>query len=361
MQGDIQNIVLSAMESRLVGIEDVAGLEEALSEPTEAVIEAVKTIKGDVVLLGVGGKMGITLARMIRRAGDTIGATWKVIGVSRFGDGDPNNATRVGLGEHGIETVAADLLEPGVMETLPDADVMIYMTGMKFGSTGNEAGLWAVNAHAPALAAQRYRESRIVAFSTGNVYGLSPVAGGGSIESDAVYPVGEYATSCLGRERMFEYASQKWGTHVSLIRLNYAVEFRYGVFVDMTQRILAKEPIDLSMGCFNAIWQRDANAMTVASLMHASNPAFVLNVTGPELLSVRRVCDRIGKRLGVEVVYTGEEASTALLSNAQLSHGLYGYPTMPIEPVIDRVVDWVANRGEVLGKPTKFESRTGKF
>jgi nucleoside-diphosphate-sugar epimerase len=235
------------------------------------------------------------------------------------------------------------------------------MTGMKFGATGQEALTWAMNSYLPGMIALRYRQSRIVAFSTGNVYGLSPVALGGSVESDPPAPVGEYAMSCLGRERIFEHFSRTLGIPTALLRLNYACELRYGVLVDLAQRVLAGEPVDLGMGQLNAIWQADANATALCAFGHVASPPFVLNVAGPETLSVRRVAEEFGRLLGRPVCFQGSEAVDALLSNGQLGHRLFGYPRVAAGQLIRWIADWLRRGGPTLGKPTHFEVRDGRF
>ena len=235
------------------------------------------------------------------------------------------------------------------------------MAGMKFGSTGREAMTWAMNTFLPGMVAQRYRASRIAVFSTGNIYGLSPVTHGGSIETDPPNPTGEYAISCLGRERMFEHFSQTLGTRVSLIRLNYACEMRYGVLVDLARRVWEKQPISLAMGNFNVIWQADANAMALLSLEHVGTPPFVLNVSGPELLGTRRVCQQIAQLLDRSVTFDGTESPDALLNNGQLGHRLFGYPRISAAQLIRWIADWLRRGGASLGKPTHFEVRDGKF
>ena len=338
-------------------ISSVEELDELLSRPTPGVVEALSRLDGDILVLGVGGKMGPTLARMAARASQETGKKRRVIGVARFS----NLALRAWLGRHGVETLAADLLDPKQVEKLPEAANVIAMTALKFGSSARPGDTWAVNCWMPANICQRYADSRLAAFSTGNVYPLTPVVHGGSIESDALAPVGEYAASCVGRERMYDYFSRAAGTRVSILRLNYACELRYGVLVDLARQIQAGEPIDLSMGAVNVIWQGDANAMTLASLAQASSPPFVVNVAGPEMLSVRRVCEELGALLGVEPVFRGEEGTTALLSNGSLGHRLFGYPSVPIGLLCRWIVDWIKRGGELLGKPTKFQVRDGKF
>jgi uncharacterized protein YbjT (DUF2867 family) len=338
-------------------ITNVEQLEDLLSEPTPGVVETLGRLEGDLIVLGVAGKMGPTLARMARRASEAAGVRRRIIGVARF----TNAAHERALQQHGVETVRANLLDPEQLGRLPDAANVVYLVGMKFGSTGQEAMTWAVNCFLPGMICRRYARSRMVALSTGNVYGLTPVALGGSRETDALRPVGEYALSCVGRERIFEHFSRTLGIPLALVRLNYANELRYGVLVDLAQRVWAGQPIHLAMGHVNVIWQADANAMTLQAFNHVASPPFVLNVAGPELLSVRRVGELLGRLLGREVIFEGVEAPEALLSNGQLGHRLFGYPRMAAEAMIERIADWVRRGGESLGKPTHFEVRDGQF
>lgn len=335
----------------------VEELEELLSEPSAAAVEAIRLAPGDIVILGVAGKMGPTLARMARRAMDAAGLGHRVIGVSRFS----SPSEQRGLEAHGIETIRCDLLDESALAQLPAAPNVVFMAGRKFGSTGDEPLTWAMNTHLPSLVCRRYRNSRIVAFSTGNVYGLTPHGRGGSREEDTPNPIGEYAMSCLGRERMFEYFSRTLDIPVALLRLNYATEMRYGVLVDLAQRIARREPIDLSMGYFNVIWQADANAMALAALAHATSPATILNLAGREELSVRAVAEELGRRMNVPVTFTGVEAGDALLSNGGRGWQLFGAPRVDAGQLIAWTAEWIGRGGESLGKPTHFESRAGQF
>lgn len=344
----------SSLPKTIQGVEE---LEQQLSEPTDDVLAMMDRIEGDVVILGVGGKMGPTLARMVRRASDRAGTRRRVVGVSRFSS--PSQESQ--LQENGIETVRADLLDANRLKVLPDAPNVIYMAGIKFGSTGHESLTWAINTYLPAPVCQRYRNSRIVVFSTGNVYGLTPVQDGGAIESDMLNPTGEYAMSCLGRERIFEYFSRTMGTAMAIIRLNYAFELRYGVLVDMAQKVWANEPIDLSMGHVNTIWQGDANAMILRSLEHVASPPLVVNVGGTDILSVRLVCEQFGQLMDKPVCFVGQESPDALLSNGQLGIRLFGSPRVSIERAMLWIADWVMRGGESLSKPTHFEVRDGRF
>ena len=338
-------------------IEDESQLDDLLSTPSPAAIAALQQLPGDLILLGVAGKMGPTLARMARRAADAAGGSRRVIGVSRFSEPGQESA----LQAQGVETIRCDLLDEDALARLPDAPLVIYMAGRKFGSSGQESLTWAMNTYLPAVVARRYARSRIAAFSTGNVYGLTPVGRGGSQEADAPMPVGEYAMSCLGRERMLEHMSRTQGTPVAILRLNYATEMRYGLLVDLARKILAGERIDLSMGHANVIWQGDANAMAIASLARAASPPYVVNIAGRDELSVREVCLGLGTRMGREAAFTGSEAGDALLSNGSRGWADLGAPQVSLDRLLDWTADWVARGGSSLGKPTHFESRDGRF
>jgi nucleoside-diphosphate-sugar epimerase len=331
-------------------------LEDLLSEPTPAVVETLGRLQGDILFLGVAGKMGPSLARMAKRASDAAGVPRRVIGVARFSAGGEEV-----LHAHGIDAVRCDLLDEEQIARLPEAANVVFLVGRKFGSTGDEATTWAMNSYLPGLVCRRYRHSRIVALSTGNVYGLTPVASGGSREDDPPRPVGEYAMSCLGRERVFEYFSRSLGIPVALIRLNYACDLRYGVLVDIAQRVRDREPVDLGMGYFNTIWQGDANAMILRAFDHVAAPPSVVNVTGPETLSVRTVTKRLERLLNKPARFVGTESEMALLSNAQRGIERLGPTRVNAERLIDWVADWVGRGGRSLGKPTHFESRDGTF
>lgn len=339
-------------------VASVETLEEMLSRPTDGLLEMMSRIDGDVMVLGVGGKMGPTLARMAQRASDETGKRRKVIGVARFSGG---NELEGRLKSWGIQTITCDLLNQTALDKLPDAPNVIYMAGMKFGSTGAEALTWAMNAYLPGMVCNKFRNSRIAAFSTGNIYGLSPVVRGGSREIDVLNPMGDYAMSCMGRERIFEHFSRTLKIPISMIRLNYACELRYGVIYDLAQQVFAGKTINLAMGSFNAIWQADANAMALCSLEHANSPPFLLNVAGPELLSTRRVCEEIAAQMNKPVSFEGTESADAILSNGQLGHEKYGYPRVGVKQIIAWTSDWIMRGGASLGKPTHFETRDGKF
>jgi len=338
-------------------ISDEAALEDFQTTPTEDLIESLGRLDGNLLVLGVGGKMGPTLARLARRALDAGRSGARVIGVSRFSD--PVAERR--LQEAGVETISADLLEEGTLARLPDAPNVIFMAGRKFGSTGAEELTWAMNTYLPALVAQRYRDSRIVVFSTGNVYPLTPVSQGGATETTPVAPIGEYAQSCLGRERMFQYFSSQYGTQVSIVRLNYAIDLRYGILFDVASRVWRGDPIDVTMGNVNVIWQGDANRVVLRSLDACASPPTVLNLTGPETVSVRYLANRFGQCFDRAPVVVGEEAPTALLSNAARAQHRFGYPRVPLDAMVRWTAQWVAEGGRSLGKPTHYETRDGKF
>jgi nucleoside-diphosphate-sugar epimerase len=338
-------------------IETEDELEERLARPEKPDIAAVGAMRGDILILGVGGKMGPSLARLAQRAVADAGIHKRIIAVARFS----NEKLVDELAQGGIETIQCDLLEPGALAGLPDVENVIFMAARKFGTTGAEHLTWAMNTYLPGLVAERFRDSSIVAFSTGNVYGLRPVIHGGPIESAAVAPTGEYAESALGRERMFAYGSSRWGTPVTILRLNYAVELRYGVLVDVALSVYHGQPVDLRMGLVNVLWQRDANSACLRSLAHCQSPPRIVNLTGPETLSVRYLAEEFGRRFGKDPVFAGEEGPSALLSNAGQAHRLFGYPTVTPAELMDWVAHWISRGGPVLNKPTHFQVRDGSF
>ena len=314
-------------------------------------------LDGDLIILGAGGKMGPSLARLARRAVDKAGASKRIIAVARF----TNERLAGELEAEGIETITADLLEPGSLARLPDVPNVVFMAARKFGTSGAEYLTWALNTYLPGLAAERYHESRIVTFSTGNVYALSPVNQGGATEETPIDPVGEYAQSALGRERMFEYASSRWHTPVAILRLNYAIDLRYGVLLDIALAVFERRPVDVRMGMVNVIWQGDANSAVLRSFAHCQSPPAVFNLTGPETLSVRYLAHEFGRRFGVDPVFAGEETATALLSNAAKAHRHLGYPRVTVGELIDWTAGWVEGGGSTLNKPTHFQVRDGRF
>jgi len=345
---------MNTLPKRITGEDQ---LEELLSRPGDEVIRMFSEIDGDILFLGIGGKIGPTLAGMAKRACDQAGVRKKIAGVSLF----DSPAQRKKFEDMGIETIHGDLLDTAFLKTIPRLKNVYFLAGMKFGSVDNLALTWAVNSYLPALVADHFRDSRIVAFSTGCVYPLVPVSSGGSKETDMPDPVGEYAQSCLGRERMFEFGSNKYKTPVALIRLNYSVELRYGVLVDIALKVKAKQEVDLAMGYFNVIWQGDVNDVVLRSLEHASSPARIINITGPDILSVKEVALKFANHFGVDVRFTGTEAETALLNDARMAHRLFGPPRVSIDQVITWIAEWLTEEGRVLGKPTHFEVRDGKY
>lgn len=317
----------------------------------------MRQMEGDLILLGVAGKMGPTLALRARRAADEAGVKKRIIGVSRFSEPGSKKL----LEDAGVETIQADLLEPDKVAALPDAANVIYLVGRKFGSSGDASLTWAMNVYVAALVCERYRNSRIVAFSSGNIYPFVPVVSGGATEGMPLAPVGEYAQSVLGRERIFQYFSNRNGTPVLMLRLNYAVELRYGVLFDIGSAIYEGRPVDLNMGAANVIWQGDANSICLRGFPLCSSPVATLNLTGPETLSVRSIAAQFGKHLGVEPQFTGAESANALLNNAGKCHRLFGYPTVGPDELIEWIAEWLKTGGRSLGKPTHFETRDGKF
>lgn len=331
--------------------------EQELLKPSEALIADMQSLDGDIILLGVAGKMGPSMARLARQAADIAGAKRRIIGVSRFSD----PSTRAELEEDGVETIAADLLNEDHLAALPDAPNVIYLAGQKFGTTGKEPFTWAMNAYLPGRVAERYQRSRIVAFSTGNVYPFSPVTHGGVAEDQPTGPVGEYGQSCLGRERIFQYFSSRYNIPTLIYRLNYAIDLRYGVLLEIAKSVSERRPIDLTTGFVNVIWQGDANEIAIRALHHCEVPAKLLNVTGPETISVKWLAEQFGSLLGKAPEFVNEPQPTALLSNASLSHQLFGYPRVTLRQMIELTAAWIQQGGKTLNKPTHFQERTGKF
>jgi nucleoside-diphosphate-sugar epimerase len=332
-------------------------LEERLSRPGEADVTAASALQGDLMILGAGGKMGPSLARLAQRASRQAGVARRIIAVARFS----SDALVSQLGADGIEIIRCDLLETGSLSMLPDIPNVIFMAARKFGTSGSEYLTWAINTYLPGLVAERFRNSRIVAFSTGNVYPLQSVSEGGATESTRVAPVGEYAQSALARERMFEYASQRWGTLVAILRLNYAIDLRYGVLLDIASAVYERRPVNLRMSLVNVIWQGDANSACLRSLAHCQSPPTILNITGPETLAVRYLALEFGRRFNIEPVWDGEETPTALLNVAAKAHQLFGYPSVTVQDLIDWTAHWIMSGNSVLRKPTHFDVRDGKF
>lgn len=333
-------------------------LEELLSRPDEKTAEAMAALDGDLLILGVGGKMGPSLARLARRACDGAGVRKRIIAVARF----TNSKLPAELARDGVETIACDLLEQEALRQLPDVPNVIFMAARKFGTSDEAHMTWAMNTYLPGLIADRYRASRIVAFSTGNVYPLRSISQGGATETTAVEPIGEYAQSALGRERMFEYGSAQWGTRGVILRLNYAVELRYGVLVDIGHAVFERRAISLAMPSVNVIWQGDANSWCLRSFAHCQSPPLILNITGPETLSVREVALEFGKQFGIEPAFIpASEGTSALLNDAGKARGLFGEPRVGSGELIGWIADWIRKGGSLLNKPTHFQTRDGKF
>ncbi|MBP1994824.1 NAD-dependent epimerase/dehydratase family protein [Paenibacillus eucommiae] len=335
----------------------IQDLENKLAQPSADLIRDIAAIDGDIMLLGVGGKMGPSLARLAMNAIKEAGVQKKVIGASRFSSGDVKQE----LEAAGVETISVDLLDDAQLQSLPDVKNVIYMAGNKFGTTGNEHFTWAMNAYLPGRVAEKYKDSRIVVFSTGNVYPMTPIAYGGVSEEDPTGSNGEYGQSCLGRERVFEYFSHKHGTPLVIYRLNYAIDMRYGVLLEMAKQVKAGKPIDVTMGSLNCIWQGDANEIAIRALNVCSNPPKVLNVSGPETISLRWLATMFGQRFGVDVSFVGEESPTAYISNSAKAHQLFGYPSVSLLQMIDWTAEWLNAGGHVWNKPTHFQEREGKY
>lgn len=337
---------------------NVNDLEEELSRPRPGVLETLRRLPGDLLVLGAGGKMGPTLARMARRALDELGQRQRrVIAVSRFSSAREAE----GLERHGVEVRRCDLLDRDALAALPDAANVIFMAGQKFGASAAPERAWVMNTVLPARVAERFARSRIVVFSTGCVYPLAPVAGPGSREDDPLGPPGDYANSCVGRERVFAHYARENGTPALMFRLSYAIDLRYGVLADVAWKVWRGEPVDVTTGWANVIWQGDANARALQCLEHCASPAAALNVTGLERVSVRELARRFGERFGRPVRITGSEADHAWLFDATRSYELLGPPEVGLEEMIEATAAWVLAGGESLGKPTRFEARDGVF
>jgi hypothetical protein len=338
-------------------MKDLIQLEKELLAPSPALIEDMGKIQGDIILLGIGGKMGPSMGKLAVDAVKAAGIQKRIIGVSRFSD----PKAKAQLEAVGIETISCDLLNDAELQALPKVENVIYLAGNKFGTTGNESFTWAMNAYLPGRVAEKYKDSKIVAFSSGNVLPFVPVTSGGVSEETTPEPLGEYAQSCLGRERVFEYFSKKNQTPMLIYRLNYAVDFRYGVILEIAKSVRDEKPIDLRTENMNVIWQGDANEIALRSLLHCESPAKMLNVTGPEILSSRWVANQFGKIMGKEPIFVHEPSGTALLNNASECHRIFGYPRVTIREIIDITAAWISQGGEEFGKPTHFQERGGKF
>jgi nucleoside-diphosphate-sugar epimerase len=345
------------MSEQLEFIKTEAELEEVLTQPAVRLIELIKTLSSPLLILGAGGKMGPTLAVLARRAAEAAGHRLEVIAVSRFSDA----ASCQSLEERRVKTVSCDLLEARDIVRLPDAENIVYLVGLKFGTAQNPSATWAMNTLVPARVCERYAHSRIVALSTGNVYPLSAVTRGGSTEADALTPLGEYANAAVARERIFEFYSRRNGTAVALLRLFYAVELRYGVLADIARKVHAGEPVTLANGSFNCIWQGDANDMILRALPLAASPPSVWNLCCSKIFSVRQIATRFGELLGRAPKFSGSESDTALLGNASRLCDQLGAPPTAVETTLRWTAHWIQQGGRDLGRPTHFEVRDGTY
>ena len=328
-----------------------------LLQPSQELINDIASLKGDIIVLGAGGKMGPALCTLAMSAINIAGASKKVVAISRFRE----EGVQQGLQAQGIHTINADLLNDNDLQSLPNAENVVYMAGMKFGSTANASLTWAMNTYLPGRVAEKYRSSNIVAFSTGNVYPLMDIKSGGATEEVAPEPVGEYAQSCLGRERMFQYFSTLNNTPVCIYRLNYANDVTYGVLLEIAKSVKEEKPIDLSMGYFNAIWQGDANEIALRALRHCTVPARLLNVTGPETISVKWTAEQFGKLFNKQPQFENVEQPTALLNDASESFRLLGKPNVSLNTMMSMIADWLIEGGKTINKPTHFQDRKGKY
>ena len=332
-------------------------LNEMLTTPSDKLIEDIAKIEGDIMVLGAGGKMGPTLCILAKRAAEMAGVKKRIIAVSRFSD--PIALKQ--LHDNGVVTLSCDLLDNDALNALPEVPNIIFMAGRKFGTDGNEYLTWAMNSTLPSFVAYKFRRSKIVVFSSGNIYPIVPLASGGCTEDDAVGPIGEYAMSCLARERAFEYAAEKYGTKVFIYRLNFAVDLRYGVIFDVAKKILDGVPISLSTPVFNFIWQGSANEIAIRALLHTEAPARKINVTGPETVSIRAAAIKLGKYLGKEPIFVGEEENNAYINNAGRAMEIFGYPAVSAETLIRWQAEYILDGGRVIDKPTHFEERKGSY
>lgn len=336
---------------------DEAQLDRLLTEPQPALVEFIRSVASPLVIVGAGGKMGPTVAVLAKRAAEAAGVPLEVIAASRFSDA----ASRRRFEEQGVRTQQVDLLEPDSLRLLPDSANVIYLVGLKFGTSENPSLTWAINTLAPANLVASYPAARIVALSTGNVYPLVPVASGGATEAHPLTPLGEYANAAVARERLFEHASRKAGTPLAILRLTYAVELRYGILVDIARKVWSGEPVELSNGWFKCIWQGDACDLILRSLALAANPPAVFNLCCPQTLSVREVAMKFSELLGRPVTFAGQESGTALLNTPAKLCSQLGAPATPLDDVIRWTADWVKHGGRSLNRPTHFEVRNGRY
>lgn len=332
-------------------------LNELLTTPSNALINDLAKLDGDIMVLGAGGKMGPTLCVLAKKALEAAGVEKKVYAVSRFSDPIVHDF----LAENDVQILSCNLLNPNTLQELPDVKNIIFMAGKKFGTFGNEYATWGMNAWLPSRVAERFASSRIVVFSSGNIYPRVPVQCGGATELTPTNPIGEYAMSCLSRERMFEYAAKTFGTPVSFFRLNYAVDLRYGVLFDIASKVMSGESISLSNPSFNCIWQKDANEAALRLLNYATPDVFTLNVTGPEIASIEQTAKRFGALFGKEPIFEGTAPNESLISNASKMFSLFGYPSVSLNTMIEWQAEWILSGGRSLGKPTHFEESKGKY
>ncbi|MEP6949177.1 MAG: NAD-dependent epimerase/dehydratase family protein [Ginsengibacter sp.] len=335
----------------------IESVYENLLQPSDDLVADIATIDGDIIILGIGGKMGPGLAKVAKQAVDKAGIHKRIIGVARFSE----PGLQEQLNKESVETISADLLDDDQLNALPEVKNVLYLAGTKFGTSGNESFTWAMNAYLPGRVAQKFKSSRIVAFSTGNVYPLVPVVGGGATENLPPEPIGEYGQSCLGRERVFQYFASKNNTPLLIYRLNYANDVTYGVLLEVARSVKENKPVDLAMGTASVIWQGDANEIAIRALKHCTVPAKILNVTGPETVSFRWLAEEFGGMLGVTPHFINEEQSTAFLSNAAESFRLFGYPKVTLKQMMEIVLEWLNQGGKTLNKPTHFSERKGKY
>lgn len=338
-------------------MENIELFYKKLLEPSENLVSDIARLDGDIMILGAGGKMGPDLARLAKQAIDKAGVKKKVIGVARFSDTELKDE----LNKDDIETISANLLNEEQLQALPEVKNVLYLAGQKFGTSGNESYTWAMNAYLPGRVGEKFKNSRIVVFSSGNVYPLTSIKSGGISEDYPAAPIGEYAQSCLGRERLFQYSSLKYNTPVLIYRLNYANDVSYGVLLEIAKSVKEEKPIDLRMGNVNVIWQGDANEMAIRCLHHCSAPPKILNIAGPEIVSVKWAAGEFGKLFGKSPKFINEEEPTAFLSNAAESFRLFGYPRTTLKQIIELLAEWINQNKKTINKPTHFQERQGQF
>lgn len=332
-------------------------LDELLTTPSAALVEDIKKIKGDIMVLGAGGKMGPSLCILAQNAIKKANINKKVIAVSRFTDPLAVNL----LKENNIETISLDLQDLNQLNTLPHVENIIFMAGRKFGTDGTEWKTWGMNSVLPAFVGEKFKNSNIVVFSSGNIYPIVPLSTGGCNEDQSPNPIGEYTTSCLARERSFEYISNTYGTKIFIYRLNFAVDLRYGVLYDIAEKLINNKPISISTPCFNCIWQGDANEVAIRSLLHVSSPVCKMNITGPETISIKKTAIELGKLLNKIPIFEGVEGNDAYLSNSSKAIDVFGYPSISINKLIRWQAEWILSGGRSLNKPTHFEERKGVY